>query len=107
MKSGSLQKLFVFGSVILLLSACSMEASIQSLIDDIKVLKAPGQAQGISSGAVQAKTATGGSGYIVSSSVGFLGASTYTAGPTATSLVHTTASGLKVYSSVQGAIVAE
>ena len=104
MKTVRIQKLLVFGSMVLLLSACSMEASIQSLIDDIKVLKAPGQAHGITSGSSQAVTATGGGNYKVSASVGVTGGSTFSNN---TTIVHTTASGLKVYSSLQGAIVAE
>ena len=104
MKNNGIQRLIVFGSLALLLSACSMEASIQSLVDDIAILKAPGQAHGITSGSTQAVTATGGSNYKVSVSVGVLGGSTLTNNP---SIVHTTASGLKVYSSLQGAIVAE
>lgn len=101
MKNGMFHRLFVFGSMVLLLSACSMEASIQSLIDDIKILKAPGQAHGITSGSTQAARV---GPYKVSVSVGVTGSSTLTNSP---SLVHTTASGLKVYSSLQGAIVAE
>jgi hypothetical protein len=104
MKSGKLQTMFVFGFMVISLTACSMEASIQSLVDDIKILKAPGQAHGIASGAGQAQTATGGSNYKVSGAVGIVGGSTLS---NSTSLVHTTASGLKVYSSVQGAIVSE
>jgi len=105
MKSSGFQKLLVFGSLVLLLTACSMEASIQSLIDDIKILKAPGQVLGISSGSTQAVSPTNSTNkFVVSAAVGFTGGSNYSASP---SLVHTTANGMKVYSAVQGAIVAE
>lgn len=105
MKSIKIKNVAVFGALVFLLTACSMEASIQSLIDDIKILKAPGQAHGISSGAVQYASPTNSTNkFIVSGAVGFTGGSTYTNSP---SLVHTTANGMKVYSSVQGAIVAE
>ncbi|RYZ75996.1 MAG: hypothetical protein EOP04_32610 [Proteobacteria bacterium] len=103
MKTHGIHKLLVFGSLALLLSACSMEASIQSLVDEIAILKAPGQAHGITSGSAQSVTTQSGL-YKVSASVGVTGSSTLTNNP---SIVHTTSSGLKVFSSLQGAIVAE
>ena len=72
---------------------------------DIKILKAPGQVLGISSGSTQAVSPTNSTNkFVVSAAVGFTGGSNYSASP---SLVHTTANGMKVYSAVQGAIVAE
>jgi hypothetical protein len=112
MKSGKLQSVLVFGAMLITLTACSMEASIQSLVDTIEVLKAPGSAQGITSGSTEAANPTWGSGpnqgtansaYKVYVSAGPVGGSNLSNN----SLVHTTASGYKVFSTVQGAIVSE
>lgn len=104
MQFRKLRPLLLFGFFALALSACSMEASIQSLVDEINVLKAPGQVHGIATGAVQGQSPTNSTNkYLVSSSVGITGGSSLTS----TSLVYTTTSGLKVYSSVQGAIVSK
>jgi hypothetical protein len=104
MKSSKLQTALTLGSMLFLLSACSMEASISSLIEDVKNLQIPGQAHGIVSGASQSQSPTNSTNkYKVSVSAGGIGGSTLST----TSLVHTTAAGYKVYSSVQGAVVSE
>jgi len=101
MKSSKFQSLIVFAAMALTLTACSMEASIQSLVDTVKTLKVPGQAQGITSGSVEAQTASGGQNYIVYGSVGVVG------GSSASSMMIHTTNNYKVYSTVQGAIIAE
>ncbi|WP_413290087.1 hypothetical protein [Bdellovibrio sp. HCB337] len=102
MKSAKLQSMLVFAILALMLTACSMEASIQSLVPDIKIFKAPGQAHGITSGSGQMKVTNTGT-YKVSASVGIVGA---TNGAN-NSAVHTTSGGYKVYGTVQGAIVSQ
>lgn len=92
----------------LMLTACSMEASIQSLVPDIEIFKAPGQAHGITSGSGQVKktvnTSTSAVGeYKVSSSVGIVGATN----TNNTNLYYQTSGGYKVYGTVQGAIVSQ
>lgn len=94
----------LFTTLALLLSACSMEASIKSLEDGIKTLQAPGQPAGITSGSSQAQLTTDGSNgthpYRVSTSVGVLGANNLTT----KGMYHNTGT-YKVYSSLQGALV--
>jgi hypothetical protein len=108
MRTAKLQSVLVFATLALMLSACSMEASIQSLVEDIKILKAPGQAHGITSGSGQAKQTTNISTsavgeYKVSASVGIVGATNTTTNSAYTE----TTGGYKVYSTLQGAIVAQ
>lgn len=102
MKTAKLQSILVFAILALMLTACSMEASIQDLVATIETLKAPGQAHGITSGSGQMKK-TGSGDYTVSASVGIVG-STNT---TNKSLYYETTSGYKVYGTVQGAIVSQ
>lgn len=102
MKAARAQSIVVFALLALMLSACSMEASIQSLVPDIKIFKAPGQAHGITSGSGQMKVTDTGN-YKVSASVGIVGATN----SANNSGLHTTSGGYKVYGTVQGAIVSQ
>lgn len=102
MRSVSVRKTLIFGAFVGLLSACSMSASIQSLVPTANTLTAPGQAQGIASGAGQAKVSNTGN-YSMSSVVGLTGGSS----TTTNSMVSTTTGGYKVYTTVQGAIVSQ
>lgn len=108
MRTAKLQSVVVFALLALMLTACSMEASIQSLIPDIGIFKAPGQAHGITSGSAQMKptvnTATSAVGeYKVSASAGVVGSTNLSN----TKLYYQTTGGYKVYGTVQGAIVAQ
>jgi len=108
MRTAKLQSVIVFAMLALMLTACSMEASIQSLIPDIGIFKAPGQAHGITSGSGQSKktynTSTAAVGeYKVSASVGLVGSTS----PSTPSNYYTTSGGYKVFGTVQGSIVAE
>lgn len=106
MKTTKLQTVGLFAVMALMLSACSMEASIQSLVD-VNIFKAPGQAHGITSGSGQMQTTTeAGTGlqkYKVSSSVGIVGATN----TTNNNLYYQTSGGYKVYGTVQGAMVSQ
>jgi len=102
MKAAKLQSLIVFAILALMLTACSMEASIQNLVPDISILKAAGQAHGITSGSGQMQVTNTGT-YKVSASVGVVGA-TNNADHGA---VYSTSGGYKVFGTVQGAIVSE
>jgi len=102
MKVAKIQSVIVFAILALMLAACSMEASIQSMIDTNKILSAPGQAHGITSGSGQAQATNTGS-YKVSASVGLVGASN----GANNSAVYTTSGGYKVYGTLQGAIVSQ
>lgn len=106
MRTTKLHSVLVFAILAIMLSGCSMEASIQSLVDEVKSLKASGQAHGITSGSGQMQKASVSgvaSGYKVSASVGIVGGTN----STNHSLYHETSAGYKVYSTVQGAIVSE
>lgn len=107
MRTAKLQSVLVFAMLALTLTACSMEASIQSLVPDIGIFKAPGQAHGITSGSGQMKSTsevgTGLNKYKVSSSVGVVGSTS----PSTTNIYYQTSGGYKVYGTVQGAIVAQ
>ncbi|MBS1970056.1 MAG: hypothetical protein JSU04_07095 [Bdellovibrionales bacterium] len=107
MRTAKLQSVIVFAMLALMLTACSMEASIQSLVPDIEIFKAPGQAHGITSGSGQMKATsevgTGLNKYKVSSSVGIVGATN----ANNTNLYYQTSGGYKVYGTVQGAIVSQ
>lgn len=103
MRATKLRSVLVFAAMALTLTACSMEASIQDIIDVAEVLKAPGQVHGITSGSGQKKKDLTSGQYTVSASVGIVG-STNT---TNKSLYHQTSGGYKVFGSLQGAIVAE
>ncbi len=108
MRTAKLQSVFVFAMLALTLTACSMEASIQSLVPDIQLFKAPGQAHGITSGSGQMKktvnTTTSAVGeYKVSSSVGVVGGTN----TNNASLYYQTSGGYKVYGTVQGAMVSQ
>ncbi len=100
MRTAKLQSILVFATLALMLSACSMEASIQSLVDNIKTFTAPGQAHGITSGSGQGKVV---GQYKVSTSLGIVGSSN-TAN---NSIYYKTTGGYKVYSTLQGAIVSQ
>lgn len=102
MKSISLRKTLIFTAFAGLLSACSMNASIQSLVPTATTLTASSQAQGIASGAGQAKVTNTGN-YSVSSAAGMVGGSN----TTNNSMVTTTSGGYQVYSTVQGAIISQ
>jgi hypothetical protein len=102
MRAAKLQSVVVFAVLALMLTACSMEASIQSLVPDIGIFKAPGQAHGITSGSGQTKTTSSGQ-YKVSSSVGIVGATN----TNTTNLFYKTSGGYKVYGTLQGAIVSQ
>lgn len=108
MRTAKLQSVLVFAMLALMLTACSMEASIQSLVPDIGIFKAPGQAHGITSGSGQMKktvnTSTSAVGeYKVSTSVGVVGSTS----PSTTNIYYQTSGGYKVYGTVQGAIVSQ
>lgn len=103
MKAAKIHSVFVFAILALMLTACSMEASIESLIENTdNVLSAPGQTHGITSGSGQEKLTNTGN-YKVSSSIGVVGATN----GTNNSLVYTTSGGYKVYGTIQGAIVSQ
>lgn len=103
MRTAKLNSILVFATLALMLSACSMEASIQNLVEDIKILKAPGQAHGITSGSGQMKKDLTSGGYKVSASVGVVGATN----SVNNSLYLQTSGGYKIYSTIQGAIVSQ
>ncbi|MGZ3744193.1 MAG: hypothetical protein ACXVB1_04930 [Pseudobdellovibrionaceae bacterium] len=103
MKVARLQSIMIFATLAVMLTACSMEASIQSLVDDIKALKSPGTAQGITSGSGQMKKDLTSGTYKVSASIGVVGG-TNTVNH---SLYSQTSGGYKVYSTVQGALVSQ
>ncbi|HEY8272814.1 MAG TPA: hypothetical protein VIG33_18115 [Pseudobdellovibrionaceae bacterium] len=103
MRTAKLQSILVFATLAIILSACSMEASIQNLAEEVKSLKAPGQAHGITSGSGQMKKDLTSGTYKVSASIGVVGGTN----KVNNSLYHQTASGFKVYSTVQGAIVSQ
>lgn len=108
MRTAKLQPVVIFALLALMLTACSMEASIQSLIPDIEIFKAPGQAHGITSGSAQMQkttnTSTSAIGeYKVSASVGVVGSTNLTDNK----LYYQTSGGYKVYGTVQGAIIAQ
>jgi hypothetical protein len=109
MRAPKLQSALVFAVLALMLSACSMEASIQSLVEDINPFQAPGQVHGITSGSGQAQkstnlTTSAVGEYKVSASVGIVGATTT---DTTKNSYTETSGGYKVFSTVQGAIVAQ
>lgn len=103
MKVAKIHSVMVFALLALMLTACSMEASIESLIDtNLDILNAAGQTHGITSGSGQHKLTNTGT-YKVSTSVGVVGG---TNGAN-NSLIYTTSGGYKVYGTVQGAIVSQ
>jgi hypothetical protein len=103
MRTAKLQSILIFATLALMLSACSMEASIQNLVEDIKILNASGQAHGITSGSGQMKKDLTSGGYKVSASVGVVGATN----AANNSLYLQTAGGYKVYSTIQGALISK
>lgn len=109
MKNTQLRNVFIYSALAFALTACSMEASIESIVDDIKLFQAPAKAHGLASGAAQMQLTTDtGSGvvgaYKYSHTVGLTGGSN---GQSNALKYTTTAGGYKVYGTIQGAMVAK
>ncbi|MGZ3770505.1 MAG: hypothetical protein ACXVCP_19545 [Bdellovibrio sp.] len=102
MRTKNLKSILVFSALAMTLSACSMEASISSLVENFTNFKPSKGGEGLTSGSGQMQKVTSGA-YKVSSSVGVVtGTNTVN-----NSLYHQTAGGYKVYNTVQGAIVSQ
>lgn len=93
----------MFTTLALMLSACSIDASVQHLLSDLKILSSPKQAHGITSGSAQMKQDLTSGGYKISTSVGVVGATN----SVNNSLLHQTVGGYKVYSTLQGVLVSQ
>lgn len=98
-----LKTILIFATLVTMLTACSIELSVENRAEKNSALKPSKIGQGITSGSVQMKKDVTTGTYKISASAGTVGGTN----TVNNSLYHQTPGGYKIFSTVQGTLVSK